>query len=558
MTLLADLEAQSWQVTTLLPITLAIATWLSAQISEPNALYITLAFVGGNVASFLIYHVQEGLGIFASAFLTSRIAATYLFTVFGIIGVYRVYFHRLSQFPGPTSLALSKWSSMSFDLAGSRPVYMQQLHRQYGDVVRIGPRELSINIVGAISAIYATGLQKGPWYECLAITRKEARSLHTLKTMKAHNERRRQWDGAFRSSALKGYELNVQRNVEKAIDALLDKADGKTTQDIGHWLDWLTMDIVTELGVGRSFHMLDTANTAKEIELIQESLAVLMPMGNVAGYIRDILAYLPSPTAAIESWCRETVRQRIRDGPALVEQDIFSYILGERQAQGDRIDLDELTAEAFLLLGAGSDTAGNAMGLVIFNLITTDSGRCWQKLRKELDTAFPQRDISASDVGSYETQRRLSYLTACIDESLRLYPSVPSGLQRVTSPAGLKLPDGSIIPPGVIISTPTYTMQRDPRNFTDPELYRPERWIEQDKTGDVFTASAFTAFGAGPTQCIGKQLGYMEMRLFLARFVQNFDVNLAPHIDPDTFRNNIKDRFVIFKDPLQLILSKRN
>lgn len=346
-----DLDAQSWQVTTLLPTTLAVATWSLAQVSEPNALYITLAFFGGNLATLWLYHVQEGLSLLVSSILMVRIAFTYLFTVFGITAVYRVFFHRLSKFPGPTSLALSKWSSMSFDLAGSRPMYMQQLHREYGDVVRIGPRELSINIVGALSAIYATGLQKGPWYECLAITRKEARSLHTLKTMKAHNERRKQWDGAFKISALRGYEKNVQQNVDKAIEALLERADGKAEQDMGHWLDWLTMDIVTELGVGRSFHMLDTANTAKEIELIQESLAVLMPMGNVAGYIRDILAYLPSPTAAIESWCRETVRQRIRDGPALVEKDIFSYILGEREAQGDKIDLDELTAEAFLLLG---------------------------------------------------------------------------------------------------------------------------------------------------------------------------------------------------------------
>ena len=54
---------------------------------------------------------------------------------------------------------------------------------------------------------------------------------------------------------------------------------------------------------------------------------------------------------------------------------------------------------------------------------------------------------------------KLQYLQACIDESLRLYPVVPSGVPRMTPPEGLQL-DDVYIPGDTIIHNPSYTMYR--------------------------------------------------------------------------------------------------
>jgi len=51
------------------------------------------------------------------------------------------------------------------------------------------------------------------------------------------------------------------------------------------------------------------------------------------------------------------------------------------------------------------------------------------------------------------------YLTGIINEALRLYPPVPSGLQRVT-PAGGAVVAGRHIPGHVNVTTPTYALHR--------------------------------------------------------------------------------------------------
>jgi cytochrome P450 family 628 len=61
---------------------------------------------------------------------------------------------------------------------------------------------------------------------------------------------------------------------------------------------------------------------------------------------------------------------------------------------------------------------------------------------------------------------KLQYLQACIDESLRLYPVVPSGLPRMTPPEGMQI-DDVYIPGDTIVHNPSYTMYR---GMTNEEL----------------------------------------------------------------------------------------
>jgi cytochrome P450 len=71
-------------------------------------------------------------------------------------------------------------------------------------------------------------------------------------------------------------------------------------------------------------------------------------------------------------------------------------------------------------------------------------------------------------------------------------------------------------------------------------------------------SKAFSAFGYGPTGCIGKNVAWHEMRAVIARFVQTFDADFTTGFNPDVFKSHIKDCFVMVKDPITLNVKTRN
>ena len=67
--------------------------------------------------------------------------------------------HGLDKYPGPVLASLTDWWRF-FDVLGRRPdVTQNELHRKYGDIVRLGPNALSFANPSALKSIY--GLNKG-------------------------------------------------------------------------------------------------------------------------------------------------------------------------------------------------------------------------------------------------------------------------------------------------------------------------------------------------------------------------------------------------------------
>ena len=63
----------------------------------------------------------------------------YWSTLLFSVAVYRLSpWHPLSRYPGPIMLRLSKLSMAWISRGGKRHVYTQDLHRRYGDIVRVG------------------------------------------------------------------------------------------------------------------------------------------------------------------------------------------------------------------------------------------------------------------------------------------------------------------------------------------------------------------------------------------------------------------------------------
>ena len=69
------------------------------------------------------------------------------------------FHHGLQKYPGPFFASLTDWWRF-FDVLGRRPdVTHIELHRKYGDIIRLGPNTLSFASPAAVKIIY--GLNKG-------------------------------------------------------------------------------------------------------------------------------------------------------------------------------------------------------------------------------------------------------------------------------------------------------------------------------------------------------------------------------------------------------------
>lgn len=142
------------------------------------------------------------------------------------------------------------------------------------------------------------------------------------------------------------------------------------------------------------------------------------------------------------------------------------------------------------------------------------------KLRDELQRATAGNE--PSDVLSYEQVRDLPYLRACLDEAMRLRPSLSPGMQRETPPEGLAV-GAEWIPGNTQVSVSPYIAHRDPKVFPDPTSYIPERWLGN---GAKDISKYILTFSAGGRICIGKNITYLEQSILLASVVQRYDFSL--------------------------------
>lgn len=145
-----------------------------------------------------------------------------------------------------------------------------------------------------------------------------------------------------------------------------------------------------------------------------------------------------------------------------------------------------------------------------------------QRVIEELQTAFAHEN----EIGVGAKLDSCKFLGACINEAMRLVPSVPNILPRRVQPGGTSV-DGEFMPEDAILGCSQYAVNRNPEYFPDPDTYRPERWLDADE--DVEQARrAFLPFGTGPRTCVGWKLAWTETNLTLAKTLFSHDMRVAP------------------------------
>lgn len=185
---------------------------------------------------------------------------------------------------------------------------------------------------------------------------------------------------------------------------------------------------------------------------------------------------------------------------------------------------DEVVANAYMFVLAGYETTANAIAFTSYTLARYPQ---WQELCVEELRAVTGGQAQTNL--TYEQVSCLHVLERVFQETLRIYPPVPS---FVTREAGLTRDVGGVtIPSGVNVTVPVWHIHHDPALWPDPDKFDPDRFLPERKKGRP--SLAWMPFGAGPRNCIGIRFARLEAKLALATLLRDYVIELAPCVkDP--------------------------
>ncbi|KAJ7108572.1 cytochrome P450 [Mycena epipterygia] len=470
-------------------------------------------------------------------------------------------FHPLSKYPGPAFARMSKMWAIYQTYSGKNHVTFLNLHRRYGPVVRTGPNELSICDATIHNQILgAQGMPKGPLWDGRQSPKAKAFALIADRDNSSHLRRRRVWNKALNTSQVKAYEPILQKRIDQLLEELKRSSNNNSPVDLAEWFSFFSYDFMGDMAFGGGFELMRERDANGLWKLMEDGLRVPAYAQHVP-WASPFLYSLPGigqQADKLRNFVIQTATKRLKRGVALAGQDLSSYLLDEGSPSPKPPAVWEYVADSFLAVIAGSDTSAIVLSCLFFHILSDRT--IFDRLRNETDEAFP-RNGDQSPADNTSRLAGMPLLNAVINEALRLQPPLPTGLQRAPAVGGGGKIVGSIfVPEGTNVYVPPYAIHRDPRYFSpDPDRFWPERWLEDHNSPVLVTTdrSAFLPYSAGPMNCAGKQLAQLELRLVVATFVQQLDMDLEPGWDHAEWELGLKDLFVFKKGVLPVVIKAR-
>ena len=224
---------------------------------------------------------------------------------------------------------------------------------------------------------------------------------------------------------------------------------------------------------------------------------------------------------------------------------LFDLKVEGRKSTPTSAELVTLCSE---FLNGGTDTTATAIEWGIAQLIANPEIQ--EKLFNEIKTTAGERKVDEKDVD------KMPYLQAVVKELLRKHPpSYFSLTHAAIEPTTL---GGYDIPTDVNVEIYLPGIGEDPRLWSNPEKFDPERFVSGREDADItgVTGVRMMPFGVGRRICPGLGMATLHVHLILARMVQEFQWNAYPKGKRLDFSGKVEFT-VVMKEALRSTIKPR-
>ena len=322
-----------------------------------------------------------------------------------------------------------------------------------------------------------------------------------------------------------------------ALEAALRQAAATgATLDLFSLLNRFTLDTIGEIAFGSTIGSLQDAHHpfAAAFDEAQQTLDLrfFTPGWQLLKPLMASERRLQESIAVMDAFCVRLIatrRREVAEGGSLEgKTDVLSraMCLQEPPDSGNypyRDNDRKLRDLVINFLIAGRDTTAQALSWALLSVCTSPP-EVERQLSEEGARLCPPS--AGRFAPSYEAlEKELPYTSACMRETLRLFPSVPKDV-KVAEKADT-LPDGTRVPGGAKVAYLPYVMGRSTELWGPTAAqFLPARFFTDKTLPSPWKFPAFN--GAGPRQCLGQRMALAEANFVLALLFSRFTFTLSP------------------------------
>ncbi|HEX6688548.1 MAG TPA: cytochrome P450 [Solirubrobacterales bacterium] len=328
---------------------------------------------------------------------------------------------------------------------------------------------------------------------------------------KPHMSQRRLLLPPFHGERMQGYGETMAEIAAAEIESWPDG----TPYELRPRMQAITLDIIlrTVFGVGEGERMAELRAALRGFLDLTTNPRLLLPLLLVGPTRVRHLGSFRRRIERVDRLIHREIAERRRAGDLEQRDDILSLLVGATHEDGSPMRDEEMRDELLTLLVAGHETTATSLAWAVERL--SRHPEKLDRLRREVES------------GSED------YLTATIQETLRLRPVISIVIRRLTEPVEI---GGYELPAGVSVTPSVYLVHRNPEIYPEPEAFRPERFL--DNPPGTYT---WIPFGGGVRRCLGASFAQFEMAVVLKELVKRRQIRPADSRPERIFRRAITE-----------------